>query len=196
METLEVNDQVIDGVVVIGVSGSLDSTNAAMLKDLMDNHLVEGRSKFLLDYHSVEYISSAGWGILLGRLKKIRKRAGELIIAGMSQEIESIYRMLELNRVIPALPTLDEAAEHFGITIPLAKRKKIEQKRSPRDAIIEVMRKNPLVGFFRLRDLLTSPPYNFEYNILQFFLLLRKNGLETKLKRLYFLYQELIKERE
>ncbi|RKX71245.1 hypothetical protein DRP53_02170 [candidate division WOR-3 bacterium] len=196
MERLELTDQIIDGVVVITVSGSLDSTNSAQLKELMDRHLNEGRSKFLLDYRYVEYISSAGWGILLGRLKRIRERAGELIIAGMPPEIESIYRMLELDRVITAMGTLDEAADHFGIKIPVKKRKEEVKERTAFDAIIEIIREEPLIGFFRLKERLTSPPYNYDFNILQFYNLLRQHQLDTKLKRVYFLYQKLVKEQQ
>lgn len=195
MQGLELTDQVIDGVVVISVGGSLDSTNASQLKEMMDHHLAEGRSRFLLDYREIEYISSAGWGILLGRLKKIKERSGELIIAGMTNAIESIYKMLELDRVITALPTIDEAAEHYAIEIPLVEKHIVEEKKTIFDAIVEVIGNEPLIGFFKLREKLTSPPYNHQFNIFQFFWLLRKHGLETKLKRVYYLYQQLLKEK-
>ena len=190
MANLILEDCVINGVVVISLVGSLDTTNANTLKELMDRHLDDGRSKFLLDYRRVEYISSAGWGVLLGRIKRIRERAGELIIAGMTPEIESIFKILELDRVITTMPTLDEAAEHLEIKIPIdIEKKEVVKEKTVFDVIIDIIESEPLIGFFRLRDRLAG--YNYKFNIFQFYALLKEYNLDTKVKRLYFLYNRL-----
>jgi anti-anti-sigma factor len=74
-----------DGVVVI--AGRLDAAQAAAAQAFLDK--VEGT--VTLDCSGLEYISSAGLGVLLKTQKRLLEKAGKLRLSGVSPHLKDIF---------------------------------------------------------------------------------------------------------
>ncbi|HEX4884452.1 MAG TPA: STAS domain-containing protein [Casimicrobiaceae bacterium] len=74
-----------DGVVV--VRGRLDAAQAASAQAFLDN--VTGT--VTLDMSGLDYISSAGLGVLLKTQKRLMSGAGRLRLAGVSAHLRDIF---------------------------------------------------------------------------------------------------------
>lgn len=74
-----------DGIVVM--KGRLDAAQAAHAQGFLDK--VSGT--VTLDVAGVEYISSAGLGVLLKTQKRLMGSAGKLRLAGMSPHLRDIF---------------------------------------------------------------------------------------------------------
>ena len=74
-----------EGIVV--VEGRLDAAQAAAAQSFLDG--VAGR--LTLDCARLEYISSAGLGVLLKTQKRLKAGGGSLRLAGMSPHVHDVF---------------------------------------------------------------------------------------------------------
>ena len=101
-------------VVVFRVTGYLDAHTAPRFEDALHEALDEGRSCFVVDCVGLDYISSAGLGVLIDAYRTIRPLHGRLAVAAMSPAIADIFDILGFSKVIEAYPDLAEALASFG----------------------------------------------------------------------------------
>ena len=83
-----------DGAVV--VTGRLDAAQAASAQAFLDN--IQGVAT--LDCRGLEYISSAGLGVIMEMYKRLRGRGHALRLANLSPHVRNVFRYSGLDRVI------------------------------------------------------------------------------------------------
>ena len=75
----------------IELAGRLDTTTAPALDKTVNNE-IEGTKKLVLDFKSLEYISSAGLRVLLGAQKKMQK-SGSMKVTNVCEEVMEVFEM-------------------------------------------------------------------------------------------------------
>lgn len=92
----------------------LDEQNIQVIGDqlfaLVDN---ERRTKILLDFGTVEYLSSAALGRLLNLNKKIEKVHGQLRLCRIKPEILDVFQITRLDKVFKIFDDQGVALESF-----------------------------------------------------------------------------------
>ena len=68
-------------------------------KELFDLVEVDGRSKILLNFTSVEFLSSAALGKLITLDKKIKGQGGALKLSNIRPEIYEVFAITKLNKL-------------------------------------------------------------------------------------------------
>ena len=101
------------GVSILKVSGYLDTTTAGELETALYGLLDRGMYKVVVDLAGVNYISSAGWGIFIGEIKRIRNHGGDLKLCGMVGDVHEVFQLLEFHSILEAYPTSQEAVAAF-----------------------------------------------------------------------------------
>ena len=90
----------------------LDETNIQIignqLSSLVDE---EGHRKIVLDFTSVEYLSSAALGKLITLDKKVKAAKGKLRLCGIRPEIYEVFAITRLNKVFSICDNREEALE-------------------------------------------------------------------------------------
>jgi len=82
-----------DGVVVI--AGRLDAAQALAAQQFLDR--VEG--VVTLDLAGLEYISSAGLGVLLKTQKRLMNSAGRLQLVGLNKHLRDVFQYSGFDRI-------------------------------------------------------------------------------------------------
>ncbi len=100
------------------LQGVLDASSVAELEEVMSYLLTQKHARFVMDLTNVNFISSAGWGVFIGELKKIRNQKGDIKLSGMQPEVLDVFMLLELDHLIEAHPTVDEAIAAFLKDMP------------------------------------------------------------------------------
>ena len=75
----------------IELAGRLDTTTAPALDKTINND-IEGTKNLVLDFKSLEYISSAGLRVLLGAQKKMQK-IGSMKVTNVCEEVMEVFEM-------------------------------------------------------------------------------------------------------
>ena len=76
---------------IIELAGRLDTTTAPAL-DKTINTDIEGTKNLVIDFKSLEYISSAGLRVLLSAQKKMQK-IGSMKVKNVCEEIMEVFEM-------------------------------------------------------------------------------------------------------
>ncbi len=101
------------GITVIQVEGQLIVGNRQELKNTVQEALDRGERKILIDFGRTGYIDSSGLGALVSISKNVRERGGELRLAGLNEDLRSLFELTKLDTLFAISDTVDQAAGGF-----------------------------------------------------------------------------------
>jgi len=99
---LELSESSDGSVTVIAVKGRLDSATAPTLDERLSRTLDAPSRRLLIELSQLEYISSAGFRILLLAMKRADQSEGQLVHAGVSGKVRELFDLggfLDLFRI-------------------------------------------------------------------------------------------------
>lgn len=102
-----------NGVTVVAVDGELVVGNRRDLKDAVLGRLADGDRKFLIDFADTSYIDSSGLGVLVSLSKKIREEEGELRLAGLDEDLHTLFELTKLDTLFRIAEDRSEALADF-----------------------------------------------------------------------------------
>jgi anti-sigma B factor antagonist len=101
------------GVTVVQVDGQLIVGNRHELKDLIQSALDSGERRLLVDFSRTGYIDSSGLGALVSVSKRIREAGGELRLAGLNDDLRSLFELTKLDTLFTISETPEQALVNF-----------------------------------------------------------------------------------
>jgi len=101
------------GVVVVTVDGQLIVGNRQELKQQVIDALEGGARKFVVDFTRTGYIDSSGLGVLVSLSKKIREHGGDLRLAGLNEDLQTLFELTKLDTLFAITRTTQEALAAF-----------------------------------------------------------------------------------
>jgi len=101
------------GVQVIEVDGQLIVGNRQELKQLVLDSLEAGDRKFLIDFTKTGYIDSSGLGVLVSLSKKIRDEGGDLRLAGLNEDLKTLFELTKLDTLFAITDSAEQALAAF-----------------------------------------------------------------------------------
>lgn len=102
-----------DDVTIVAIEGQLIVSNRQDLKQRMLEELEGGARKLLLDFSQTGYIDSSGLGVLVSLSKKIREQGGELRLAGLNDDLRTLFELTKLDTLFQINESLDQALASF-----------------------------------------------------------------------------------
>ncbi|UCH84874.1 MAG: anti-sigma factor antagonist, partial [Candidatus Latescibacterota bacterium] len=102
-----------DDLAVLQVNGHLDSVSTGALEQKLNEVITGGALKIAVDLSDVTYISSGGWGIMVGEVKRLREQGGDVVLVGMTADVYDVYELLGFAEILGALPDIDAARTYF-----------------------------------------------------------------------------------
>ena len=102
-----------NGVLVIDVDGQLIVGNRQDLKQRVLDALESGDRKFLIDFTRTGYIDSSGLGVLVSLSKKIRDEGGDLRLAGLNEDLKTLFELTKLDTLFAITDSADQALAAF-----------------------------------------------------------------------------------
>lgn len=91
----------LDEAVTVVVAGELDHCAAPQVRRMLDDLLADASiTRLVLDLENLTFMDSSGIGVLLGRLRTLQSRGGTLGVKNMQPQVEKLFRLSGLHRVI------------------------------------------------------------------------------------------------
>ena len=87
---LKIKSKVESGSVVVIPEGRIDANTASIL-DKEISSVIDNTDSIVIDFDSVEYISSAGLRVLLGTSKVMLKKNGDFKLINVSENIMDVF---------------------------------------------------------------------------------------------------------
>jgi len=106
---LDVETSSKDGVSVVSLRGEIDVYTAPRLRQTLIDLVEGGATDIVVDMEHVDFLDSTGLGVLVGGLKRVKDRDGEMKLVAKQDRILKIFDITGLSKVFPMYGTLDEA---------------------------------------------------------------------------------------
>ena len=104
-----------EGITLIELSGQLDAHTAPEFERFLEERVRnEKKAKLILDFSNLEYISSAGLGVLMGLIEEVRSQSGDMKLIKVPEKIYHVLDLLGFPIVFEVLPQLDDALSSFA----------------------------------------------------------------------------------
>ena len=101
----------IGRVVFVTLKGSLDSHSAGDVLRTLEGMLKEPAKGVVLDLASLDYMSSAGFGVIAGANRRVADGGGSLVIVGLPDKLKGVFDDLGLAKIVETADTRDAALE-------------------------------------------------------------------------------------
>jgi len=105
-----------NGVVVVAPSGRIDSTTSAALDAHLSGLAAAGRSRIVVDFAEVDYISSAGLRVMLTLAKRIRDARGALALCSLDDAVRQVFELAGFLPLFAVEGSRDRAVEVVAAT--------------------------------------------------------------------------------
>ncbi len=104
-----------EGITLIALTGQLDAHTAPEFERFLEERVRnEKKAKLILDFSNLEYISSAGLGVLMGLIEEVRSQSGDMKLIKVPEKIYHVLDLLGFPIVFEVLPQLEDALSAFG----------------------------------------------------------------------------------
>ena len=92
----------------------LDEGNIEDIRKTLDALIDEATPpKLLLDFVSVDHLSSAALGMLINTNNRVKSKNGQLRLCNIKPQIMEVFVITKLNKLFKILPSRDEALASF-----------------------------------------------------------------------------------
>jgi anti-sigma B factor antagonist len=93
-------------VCIVELNGEIDANTAPSISsEVLD--LTKTKSKILIDLTKVTYMSSAGLRMLLKLLRTVTSNSGQLVLVGLSEEVEDTMKVTGFLQFFTTCPTVE-----------------------------------------------------------------------------------------
>jgi stage II sporulation protein AA (anti-sigma F factor antagonist) len=112
---LQIAGKKVKDTLVVSLEGELDHHTSSEVRAYIENLLEDPTIRnLIIDMKKLKFMDSSGLGVLLGRYKIISRRGGELGVTGINTQIDRIFVVSGLYKIIKAYDGLKQALNDIG----------------------------------------------------------------------------------
>lgn len=109
-------DSIISGnTFVIHLFGDVDHYSTEFIKKYIYDNIIPDIKNIVFNLEGVEFMDSSGIGMVLGRYKEMSEKMGTVALVGVKGNMERIYTLSGLYRIIKNYTTIDEALKSITL---------------------------------------------------------------------------------
>ncbi len=101
------------GVTIMHIGGSLDAETSPKFESKIKAEIQRGAKKIICNMEHVDYIASAGLGVLIGANDMLSKLGGEIRLSSMNQKILKIFKLLGFINLFKIFENDQKAIDSF-----------------------------------------------------------------------------------
>ena len=86
--------------ITLAMAGRLDTITSNLLSTELDNLFAEGIDHLVLDFASLDYMSSAGLRVIINAQKKINNMGAKMELTGVTESIKTIFDITGFSKIL------------------------------------------------------------------------------------------------
>ena len=98
-----------DDRLLVDVDGQLVVGNRQEFKQAILDAVEQGARLVIVNFARASYIDSSGLGALVSLGKRLRELGGDLRLAGLSDELRTLFELTRLDALFPLFASTDDA---------------------------------------------------------------------------------------
>jgi anti-anti-sigma factor len=100
--------------VIISVTGRMDAATAPQFDKRLETLMAEGATRIVIDFHGLEYISSAGLQTILATAKKLEHIAGDILLIRLSGAVKEVFEISGFDTIFQIFDDQEAALASLG----------------------------------------------------------------------------------
>tara|TARA_B100000965_G_C19103299_1_gene545833 strand:+ start:197 stop:544 length:348 start_codon:yes stop_codon:yes gene_type:complete len=113
MSDFKIERESQEDVDVLRLSGQLDAHTFPTLQRELEGMPKGKPPRVVLDCADLQYVSSAGLGVLKKMSREFREQEGDLRLSSLTDKIANVMNLLGFSQVIQVFGELDDAVDSF-----------------------------------------------------------------------------------
>lgn len=106
-------------VILLLLEGKITTHEDRRFETLVSELVDKGSARFVFDFNMVDFIDSAGIGLIMKIAARIKNAAGEVVLCNPRTNVKNVFIMLGIDTRFQIFDRLGEALEHFGNLLDL-----------------------------------------------------------------------------
>ncbi len=106
---MEIDVRKEEQTVVISLTGRMDAVSAPQFDTTADDLLAQGDRRFIINFETLEYISSAGLRSILAIAKVLKTKEGKLVFAGLQGPVKDVFKISGFGSIFTIFDNEEEA---------------------------------------------------------------------------------------
>ena len=106
---MKITSRDIQEISVVSVSGRIDASTALNLEKELNELISSGRTKIVINFNGVEYISSGGLRVLLATAKELKKKNGNLRLCQLEANVYKVFKLAGFTAIFNIYDTEEDA---------------------------------------------------------------------------------------
>jgi stage II sporulation protein AA (anti-sigma F factor antagonist) len=112
---LKYHTEIIDKILILHLFGDFDHSNSELIKNRVRKELnINNCNSLIVDFSMVDFMDSSAIGMLIGRYKDITLLGGKIAVCGIKGNLERIYTLSGLYKIIENKDTVEKAIEYIN----------------------------------------------------------------------------------
>ncbi len=116
MPDLNINVRSNDTVSIVEPVGYLNAHTAKHFEDVLQKLVDENRLLIVINCHLLDYIASAGLGVIMGFIDTVRENSGDIRLCAMNSTVKSIFEVLGFTELYSIFDNEEKAISSFSET--------------------------------------------------------------------------------
>lgn len=108
--TLRIETEEQGDTLVLAVGGEIDLATAPTLRDALADAIAREPALVLVDLEAVGFLDSAGLGVILGALRRLRAQGADLEVVCTSRNLLNVFEITGLDRSLTIRAAREPAA--------------------------------------------------------------------------------------
>ncbi|WP_353150620.1 STAS domain-containing protein [Pollutimonas bauzanensis] len=109
---MSLSSEKIGKILVVSTAGQINSANAAELESELLALVEQGEHRWVLDMGRLDYISSAGLRVVLLLAKRLKEKAGRLVLCSLQPHVHEVF---DISGFLAILTVVDTRAEALAL---------------------------------------------------------------------------------
>ena len=110
---MEVIEKKQNGIYILGLLGRLDSNTSPAFEKRLFELIEDGTNSLIVDFESLDYISSAGLRVLLKATKELQRSDGKIVLCSMKEYIKEVFEIAGFVSLFPIVSSVGDAMAEF-----------------------------------------------------------------------------------
>ncbi len=114
MSNFDIRSRQKESVEILDLSGELDAHTAPDLEKEITTLIDAGKYNIIVNFTSLEYISSAGLGVFMAYIEELRELGGDIKLTNMKEGVYNVFDLLGFPTLYDIMDDEAEAVKKFN----------------------------------------------------------------------------------
>lgn len=107
---MEISEEYLADMTIVDVRGRIDSNSARALGDKLSSLVEAGQTRLVIDLKLVDYISSAGFRVLLVTSRLVEDAQGKLALCNLAPDVQKLFDLAAFTDLFEIFSSRPKAA--------------------------------------------------------------------------------------